>query len=222
MTDHTEFRLSLGSFVVGALDPATRAALETHLRDCEACRGELNSLSALPGLLARLTPEQVSGNYRTGPEEMMGALLARARVVATSERRRLQRWRTSAGVLTLAAAALLGVVAVPALTSPGPSGPTYQLHATQASSHVSGQVMLITKPWGTELVLSLKGMPAGAKCVARVSGAHGIVETIGNWGPTPTHAAELQLATDMTPGNLANVTIATVTGQSLLRTNLLV
>lgn len=47
-------RIALGAYVLGALEPADRAAVANHLGGCAECRAELAGLAGLPGLLARL------------------------------------------------------------------------------------------------------------------------------------------------------------------------
>ncbi|WP_049795705.1 zf-HC2 domain-containing protein [Frankia sp. EAN1pec] len=47
-------RVALGCYVLGALAPGERAAVETHLDGCPDCRAELTRLAGLPGLLSRL------------------------------------------------------------------------------------------------------------------------------------------------------------------------
>jgi hypothetical protein len=49
--------VSLGAYLLGALDPAERSVFEEHLDTCPDCRAELLRLAPLPGLLQRLTPE---------------------------------------------------------------------------------------------------------------------------------------------------------------------
>jgi anti-sigma factor RsiW len=53
-----EARISLGVYVLGAIDPAERAQVEGHLATCRDCRDELAGLAALPALLARVTAEE--------------------------------------------------------------------------------------------------------------------------------------------------------------------
>jgi Putative zinc-finger len=47
--------MSIGAFLVGALDPTDRQELRVHLDGCAPCRRELALLAQLPGLLHRLT-----------------------------------------------------------------------------------------------------------------------------------------------------------------------
>ena len=219
MNDHAEERLALGSYLVGALSHAERAAFETHLRDCRACRDELHELSVLPGFLGRLTPEQVMGGFAAPPESLLTGLLARARVVETVGHRRLRRWQGAAAALSLAAAVLVGILVVPRASAPGTS---YQLQSALASAPSSGEVTLVTKPWGTQLVLEMKNLPAGTVCVAVVTGERGRSEVVGTWGATATHAAFVTLATDIATGQLRTITVKTTEGTPLLNARLAV
>ncbi|MFI7034430.1 anti-sigma factor family protein [Microbispora rosea] len=54
-----EVRISLGSYVLGALDAEETAEVEAHLDTCAACRAELAELSGLPPLLARVSAEDI-------------------------------------------------------------------------------------------------------------------------------------------------------------------
>src|SRR5260370_41124406 len=96
--DCPEARLSLGVYVLGAIDPAERGLVDTHLLTCRDCRDELAGLAGLPALLARVNPDEIS---RIGasdtvyaaasddpPEELLGTVLGLA-----DARRRRNRWR---------------------------------------------------------------------------------------------------------------------------------
>ena len=58
--DCTEARLSLGVYVLGAIDPAERTLVDAHLLTCRDCRDELAGLAGLPALLARVNPDEIS------------------------------------------------------------------------------------------------------------------------------------------------------------------
>src|SRR5271156_1039835 len=96
--DCADARLSLGVYVLGAIDPAERSLVDAHLMTCRDCRDELAGLAGLPALLARVNPAEISrisddDTVRTGteeqpPEELIGTVLDLAEA-----RRRLTRWR---------------------------------------------------------------------------------------------------------------------------------
>ncbi|GDY32557.1 anti-sigma factor family protein [Gandjariella thermophila] len=51
--------ISLGAYVLGALDPGDRVELEQHLSACPTCRDELVRFAPIPGLLSHLTEEDL-------------------------------------------------------------------------------------------------------------------------------------------------------------------
>jgi len=51
-------RISLGVYVLGAIDPAERAMVDAHLETCQECRDELDGLAGLPALLAMVSTEE--------------------------------------------------------------------------------------------------------------------------------------------------------------------
>ncbi|HYQ66667.1 anti-sigma factor family protein [Actinophytocola sp.] len=64
--------MTLGVYLLGALEPAERSAFESHLSYCEICRGELVRLAPLPGLLNQITPEDFADSLPpTGVEGMV-------------------------------------------------------------------------------------------------------------------------------------------------------
>jgi predicted anti-sigma-YlaC factor YlaD len=187
MTDHTDLRLALGSYLAGALDAETRAAVQDHLDGCETCRAELAGLAPLPGFLGKLAPGEVDPGALSLPEGLLPGLIARARAIETRNRLRLRRWRVLNGVLGAATAAA-----------------------------TAGDVTLIARPWGTQLLLSLRGLPTGTSCVAVVVGRDGHTDVVGDWGPTADHLARVEVATRMSTGSLAGVTIENAAGKPLL------
>jgi hypothetical protein len=61
--------MTLGVYLLGALEPAERSAFESHLSYCEICRGELVRLAPLPGLLNQISPEDFADSMPpTGAE----------------------------------------------------------------------------------------------------------------------------------------------------------
>lgn len=215
MTDHDDLRLSLGSYLVGALDPAARAVIDSHLRDCVDCRDELHQFSGLPGLLSRLDADQLHAGVDVAPKSLLEGLLAQALPIEMARRQRLHRWRSTSVVLS-AAAVLIGVLMVPSIIHAKPLGKTYQLQAASATAPVTGSVTLVTKPWGTELMVSMKHLPAGSSCIAVVTGLSGAREIVSHWGPTASHAAQVVFATDMKVANIAHLTVQTSAGRVLL------
>ncbi|GLW96443.1 zf-HC2 domain-containing protein [Microtetraspora sp. NBRC 16547] len=94
-----DVRISLGVYVLGALDAEETAVVEAHLDECPDCLAELAELSGLPPFLARVSEEDIK-HATEPPREVLDRLLA-----ATVRRRR----RT---VIMLALAASVVVAAL--------------------------------------------------------------------------------------------------------------
>jgi hypothetical protein len=182
-----EIRHSLGVYVLGAIDPAERAAVDTHLVGCPACREELAGLAGLPALLRRVPAAEAERLAAAGPagsgpppEALLASLLARARAV-----RRARRWRW------LAAAAAAVLVAVAAGTAaggafqPGPRPATaswqQEVSATDSATGVRLTVKYAPTSWGTLMSVQVVGPPAGITCQFRVIDTSGRVQTVGTW-----------------------------------------
>src|SRR5689334_18593271 len=85
----------LGVYVVGAIEPAERSMVDSHLETCLDCREELAGLAALPALLRRVSvPDAeriaVTGAPRgTDPEpseETLNGLLRQVRARRSAQR----------------------------------------------------------------------------------------------------------------------------------------
>ncbi len=61
MAECAGIRMTLGVYVVGAIDPAERVLVEQHVALCRECRAELAALAGIPALLSRVTLEQAEG-----------------------------------------------------------------------------------------------------------------------------------------------------------------
>jgi anti-sigma factor RsiW len=165
--DCTEARLSLGVYVLGAIDPAERALVDAHLMTCQECRDELAGLAGLPALLARVNPDEISricaddavGSDAVGssvpaavaigvrpgtdtedrpPGELIGTVLDLAEA-----RRRRGRWRLAAAAAAVVAisgglAGGLSSISTTKVIKVPLSPGTSQWETVQAVSKISG------------------------------------------------------------------------------------
>ncbi|SDG35603.1 Putative zinc-finger [Lentzea fradiae] len=160
--------VEVGAYLFGSLDLAERAVFERHLGDCAGCQAELLRLAPLPGLLGRLTLDDV---------ENLDDLPA----VPPKPRRR--------GRVALVAAAVLvvGAVVGGVLFLQPPPGPTWA--ARDPGTGVGGEVSLVSRSWGTEMWFELGDVTPGARCKVVVFDRRGQRETGGWWG-TPHGSGE--------------------------------
>ena len=195
---HPELRLSLGSYVLGSLEPANRAALDAHLPGCPACREELASYAALPALMSRLSIDQVRQPTPTVPPTVLNRALDAVAAERNSTVTQLRRWRR-ATVLSAAAATIVAVVlGATLLHTQTPSPPEGTPLIATAGVSASGSASLQAKPWGTAVSLQLQGLPQGDGFTAWVTAPNGTRSIAATWTPSPDGHATLTGAANIT------------------------
>ncbi len=199
--DCPEARLSLGVYVLGAIDPAERALVDSHLATCRDCRDELAGLAGLPALLARVsTEEAIALAVTDGPAvpldeipEPPRELLATV-IDLTTARRRGRRWREAglglAAALIIAAGVFGGLRlgAGPAQPSALSGGSLYAGNPNGAWETTQGQsgtttatVSYRSMGWGTQLDTKVTGIPVGTSCQLYVIDSTGQRVLVGGW-----------------------------------------
>jgi len=200
MMDCHEARLSLGVYVLGAIDPAERALVDSHVAGCRDCRDELAGLAGLPALLARVSTEEavalaagaappfMQDEEPEPPPSLVGAVLD-----LTAARRKRRRWREAglgvAAALIIAAGVFGGLRMTAAPASPGGSvaqggavGPAGQWQwATGQSAGMALTVKYRQVGWGTQLTAQVTGIPAGTTCQIWVVGPGKTRLLVGSW-----------------------------------------
>ncbi|GAB2762695.1 anti-sigma factor family protein [Sinomonas soli] len=190
-----EPRADLGAYVLGALSPAEREAVEEHLAECAACRAELTGLETLPALLDAVPPEraaQIADDAARAPEPGVAPRELLARVT------RRRRARAAGWAVSLAAAAaaffVAGIALGPALgarqeqaappspSATAPSPPTTVTLSSADGAHID--LALVTRAWGTELDLTCRGMPNGGAYTVWVVSAQGAAQQAAAWSST--------------------------------------
>ena len=177
-----ERRITLGAYALGALDPAERSEVESHLAGCAACREELAALVGLPAALGRLsTVEALAtgggvpaavGSPRSVPDHTgspagvpaRGAspsLLERTIAELARRRRRARlRWRVAMATGAVAVAALGVAVGVLVVTRPASSAPVVvaaRFSGSDAGTGVTASAALYAEPWGSSIHLDVAG-----------------------------------------------------------------
>ncbi|HZR50941.1 MAG TPA: zf-HC2 domain-containing protein [Streptosporangiaceae bacterium] len=175
--DCAEAKISLGVYVLGAIDPAERALVDAHVATCRDCRDELAGLAGIPALLARVNPEEVERiaaeqpeqPYTEAPPELIGTVVSLA-----AARRRRSRWRylaSAAAVVAVVAGVFGGLAASggpasgpPAIAFP-PGNTNWELvSGTSKSGDVNATVSYGIERWGTVLAAKVEGIPVGTTC----------------------------------------------------------
>lgn len=214
MTPDGHVHTELGAYVLGALEPPERRAVEDHLAHCDTCRNELASLSALPPLLDRLTVEEATADLASVSAE----LAARGRRAAADEharlRRHLQRWRVAA-----VAAALAAVLAVVGAWQPWQSPPdrlVAQLVPTSdEASTVQGTIAAYAWEWGSTIEIRVDDLPPRTAYLVWAVAEDGHRERAGTWGPTEDRGATVRAASAILRPALARVQVTDPDGTAL-------
>ncbi len=214
-SEHTD----LGAYALGLLEDQDKAAFESHLATCDACRAELASLAPIAPLLRGMEPVVVPGDPRPPVD-----LLHRRAVVSRRQRRRLILASAAACVALLGAGIGVGVTAH---SSPAPGTVTLagQLHsATNSANGVAGTVGLLAKGWGTQVSLDLANIRGPQQCELIAVSKTGERTVVTGWlvvapgDGVPGHPAHLlvQGGTAISLPDLARFEVIVVNGAVLL------
>lgn len=185
-----QIRSALGVYLLGAIGPAERFAVDRHLAGCTECREELAGLASLVGRLgtvpaadvARLAADTGDGPGRPGTGDGGSRVL----LYRAARERRRRMWHR---VVTATAAAALAVGAavagLPALLQPAPQPVAVVWPETVSGSNpVSGAGAIVryrARPWGVQIVVQVRRIPAGTRCELRVVTAAGQQATAASW-----------------------------------------
>ena len=219
--DRGHVREELGAYVLGALELDERRSVESHVTDCGPCRDELAALSGMPGLLDRLTVEEVSAGF-VAP---LAPVRSERRGRSPSEEalwRRLRRWRwataVAASVAVLGFLALVNPFAAPD-TLPDPMVLELRPVASEATD-VDGTVSAYAWDWGTTVEVDVEGLPRRSSYVLWAVSEDGERQSAGVWGPTPERAARVRGASAIQRDDLRTVEVRDGQGELLLATEL--
>ncbi len=187
--DCRDIRHALGVYVLGAIDPAERAMVDSHLSMCPECREELAGLAGLPALLRRIPVGEAQQLADEPDDELAGREMPSDRVLdsllaRTGRARQARRWRglaAAAAVVLVAGAA--GAATWSALNPPAASQVSHYttVSASNAATHVSATVRYVSRSWGTELDTRVHGLPEDVRCSLVVTDTAGHTVVAGSW-----------------------------------------
>jgi anti-sigma factor RsiW len=223
-----EFALYDAAYVLGALSPADRRDFEDHLKVCAACAGSVSELAGLPGLMSRVSIDQLTAEPEPAPETLLPSL---ARAVRRERRQR----RLAVGAAAAAAACLIAVGAV-AITQPdSPARPPVASSASAPSgtanlpltavvpSPVTASARLVDMAWGTRIDLTCAYRTQGSYPASGVPYAmvvidrNGAAEQVATWKALPNRELTVMGASSRARRDIAAVEIRTPQGRTILR-----
>jgi predicted anti-sigma-YlaC factor YlaD len=175
----------LGVYVVGAIEPGERAAVDAHLNQCFDCREELAALAPLPALLHRVPLAEAERIGAAGsaapdpaepPAEILDGLLKQV-----AARRRTRRFRA---MFTAAAAVLIavgGAAAVSQSLTPHPTRARVDV-ATASIGRLGATVHYGQSKWNsTTMSVQVTGFRPWTSCKFWVITKDGQRRLAGGW-----------------------------------------
>ena len=159
------WRGDIGAYIVGALSPQAGARVRRHVETCTACRADYQELVPVRDWLDLADPvDGVAGGHVLGrpPLEPLRQPGNRAR----------RRWLAAAAVGATAVGAAIAVITA------RPAAPVF--HAFDRASGAHGQAQLRATPSGTQISLTISGLPADQRCII-IATSHADTDVAGTW-----------------------------------------
>jgi hypothetical protein len=227
------FALDCATYVLGALSPGERLALERHLPGCPSCTRAVRDVAGLPGLLDRVDPTLLESppDDQALPETLLPAL-------TRAVRRRRRRRTLAAAVAAAAAVVAVGVPAVlsldgdgeapapaPPSATAGQDPPAEQPMSAVGEVPVEATLGLETVTWGTRLLLTCTYEPASVEYELPPSVDYTLVvrtrdgrtEQVGSWRSVGGMTMRLTAGTSADQDDIASVEVRTRSGRVVLR-----
>ncbi len=185
--------------------------VSTHVATCAECAAEQSSLRGVTQLLPQLTLPDLTMPLLEDDASLLPRLMQRV----TNERARQRRSRRLVGASALALAA--AVLAVAGATLGGVfSNAEHAILASASANGIVATADITPVADGSELSLSIKGVPRGTHCILRVESVSSARETLTVWTADYYGTATTSGHSSFAPSDIARVTVSRVGGPLLL------
>jgi anti-sigma factor RsiW len=195
------WRGDIGAYILGALNAQAGARVLRHLETCPACRADYQDLAPVRDWLDRAAPVDGAAGGQVLPRPPLEPLRKRGQ-------RARRRWPAAAAVGAAAAAAAVAVIAA------RPAAPVF--HAVDRASGVHGQAQLRSTPSGTQIALTVSGLPADQRCVLKAVSPAG-TDVAGTWNTAYGGTAHIEGTSAIPVNQLTALEIESPAHRLLLR-----
>jgi predicted anti-sigma-YlaC factor YlaD len=217
--------LSLGVYLLGALDADERAGVEAHLDTCPTCRAELDELAALPSLLEQLSLADFDVETPEASEDLFHRVATRVRAEhagrEAADRRRYRRLTAVAAAVVIVAGSVAGGLAIARHGGHARQGGTVSaatdISRTGSHGRVRMRVELAAQTSGTSLQVDVAGLPEDEHCRLIAIARNGQRDVAGRWSATYQGDAQ-QTGSTMIPLSQISQLVLQGTGGSTLVT----
>ena len=192
--EQEDLRISLGAYVLGALDDAESQQVRKHLRECVLCQREHDELVEVRMVLdrARATSALAAWSARDAapspPPEPAGQAPKRRHRRQPSPPRRRRLGLAAAGAV-LASTAGIGGFFVGGLGSPGAgnSGTPPGTRAVAATGlyGITASIRFHPEAWGTSIQVTMSHVPPDYTCTLTAITKDGHTQTASTWTSGP-------------------------------------
>lgn len=224
-----DVQVSLGVYLVGAIDPAERAAVDAHLRDCPRCRAELADLAMLPELLDKLSLDDLAElpPLPLATDDLFARVAARVDAEDTdaesagsagglagvTELPRRPRWRliaAAAAAVVIVAGASGAAIGVLHSTTDGPK------RFVGSNGAVSMSIAVSSQATGSALRVAVSGLPEDEHCWLYAVADDGTKELVSRWEATYAGEAQVTGSTTIPSADLNRLVLVGTGGQQLV------
>ncbi|HEX2895592.1 MAG TPA: zf-HC2 domain-containing protein [Marmoricola sp.] len=207
---------SAAAYVLGALPAAERSTFEQHLATCADCRDTVADLAGLPGLLARVSVEDLA-DRTPAPDTLVPRLVREVR--RSGRRRRLVVAGLTAAAVVLAVAGTVTIV--DSQQQPDrQTGETMEAMEAVVPSPVTATAAVVRRAWGTEITMKCRygDSTEWSRPYALVAvDDGGRTYQIGTWVVGPGKTASISGSVPVQPEHLDRLEIQLLSGTPLLR-----
>jgi anti-sigma-K factor RskA len=206
-----EHEISVGAYVLDALEPDEQLLMQQHVQECAVCTAAVQELEGLPRLLAGV-PTPGEAPVAPAPSEFAFERFRRSATAVAAPPRRRGRWRwavaSAAAAVVIGAAVATGVAVTSTVAAPE------TVEAVHNGVHVVATYLPAAK--GTDVTVALDGVPPGTECELIAVARDGTEETAGHWTVNYTGTFHWTGWVAMGDEQVASWEVRTTDGQTLV------